>query len=110
MKNTLIRTLFVSLIVAVGATLVHAEDIRPVPTKTPAPQLQGELKQISAKVAILVTISPAGEVSTAEIRKSTDDRLNEIALESVRRWKFEPAKKDGVPVECTVVIPMIFGT
>jgi TonB family protein len=49
-----------------------------------------------AKVVVEITISPAGEVIIAE-STHRNTRLQDLALEAARRWKFQPVTVDGAP-------------
>ncbi len=39
---------------------------------------------------------------------SGDSALDQAALEAVRGWRFEPAKRNGVPVRAWAVVPVEF--
>jgi len=41
-------------------------------------------------------------------RGAGDARLDAAALESLRQWRFLPAKKDGVPVESLKYVALTF--
>jgi protein TonB len=44
-------------------------------------------------------IKPNGNTSVQLISTSGSDEVDEITLETLRRWKFVPATLDGAPVE-----------
>lgn len=48
--------------------------------------------------AIVVTIDDTGEVTEAEIVESIYPLYNQELLRYARRWKYEPARRDGRPV------------
>lgn len=61
------------------------------------------------KVMLEVQVQADGLPSKVSISKSSGyPRLDEAALDAVRRWKFVPAKRAGVPIAATVIIPMPF--
>jgi protein TonB len=41
-------------------------------------------------------------------KSSGESALDESAMEAVRTWRFEPAKRDGVPVRAWAVVPIEF--
>jgi protein TonB len=60
-------------------------------------------------VVLEVDIEPSGEVRDARVVRSAGcPELDAAALEAVRRARFEPARRGGVPVPCTVLQPVVF--
>jgi len=50
-----------------------------------------------------------GKVGALRIKKTSGYQLlDQSALEAVRKWKFEPARKMGIPVTAWVEIPIRF--
>ena len=47
-----------------------------------------------------------GEVQLAE--SSGYASLDEAALDALRRWRFQPALRDGQPIPAWVTVPVIF--
>jgi protein TonB len=41
-------------------------------------------------------------------RSSGESALDESALEAVRTWRFEPARRNGVPVRAWAIVPVEF--
>jgi periplasmic protein TonB len=41
-------------------------------------------------------------------RSSGDELLDEAAIDAVRRWRFEPARRDGAPMAAWAVVPIEF--
>ena len=61
------------------------------------------------EVWLLVTVSAGGRVEDLEVAKSSGyGALDKSALNSVRRWRFSPAQKAGVPVASRVKVPVRF--
>jgi periplasmic protein TonB len=61
------------------------------------------------RVVLRVLVNPGGRADEVQIRASSGSaRLDESALETVRRWKFIPAKQGPEPVSAWVVIPISF--
>jgi TonB family protein len=67
------------------------------------------LVQGEGEVLVRVTISERGRVAGAKIEKSNGSpAFEKAALEAVHGWVFEPAKRDGKPIACQIVIPFRF--
>ena len=61
------------------------------------------------KVLLRVYVEADGLPSKVEVRTSSGaERLDQAALEAVRRWKFVPAKQGDKAVPAYVVIPVLF--
>jgi TonB family protein len=64
---------------------------------------------LEGDVKIRATVDVDGRVVEAAVESSTaDPALADAALEAVFKWRFEPAKKMGQPVEASFVIPLRF--
>jgi protein TonB len=83
-------------------------DEAPVPLKTPPPEFPNELRNQPATVLVTVVIDESGSVLAAEVKKSTDERFNSVAVEGVKKWKFKPAKLGGKAVKVIIGIPVKF--
>jgi protein TonB len=60
-------------------------------------------------VLVAAEILPNGRVGNIKIRKSSGYAiLDQSALEGVKPWKFEPAKKSGKPFTIWVEVPIKF--
>jgi len=60
-------------------------------------------------VRLRARISPAGTVEEVGLEQSSGyPLLDRAALAGVRRWRFSPASRNGVPVPCDVSIPVAF--
>jgi len=81
--------------------LYKKAEVAPSPIKSAAPTNDG----IAGMVAVLVTIDEKGQVLEAEIKKSTDERLNNRSISAVKKWRFKPAEVNGEKVKTQVVIP-----
>lgn len=54
-------------------------------------------------------ITEQGRVEDAHVERSAGHPdLDQAALEAVRRWRFEPARRSGEPVAVVVVLPVEF--
>ncbi|MNW09047.1 Gram-negative bacterial tonB protein [compost metagenome] len=56
-----------------------------------------------------VFIDTEGKPQTIEIRQSSGyERLDQQAIESVKRWRFVPGKRNGVPEAMWNIVPINF--
>jgi protein TonB len=61
------------------------------------------------RVVLRVLVSPGGRADDVGIRSSSGySRLDEAARDTVRRWRFVPAKRGDQPVPAWVLIPISF--
>uniref|UniRef100_UPI001356C965 energy transducer TonB n=1 Tax=Pantoea sp. 18069 TaxID=2681415 RepID=UPI001356C965 len=61
------------------------------------------------KVVLRVFIDVEGKPQTIEIRQSSGyERLDQQAVESVKRWRFVPGKRNGVPEAMWNIVPINF--
>lgn len=65
--------------------------------------------KIEGKVILLVDVSEGGTVNKVAIAESSgNESLDKSALETVKNWKFTPARKNGVIVSQSVRVPITF--
>lgn len=61
------------------------------------------------RVEVEVQVQPDGLPSRVTLKRSSGfPRLDDAALEAIKRWKFIPAKRLGEPVAASVIVPMPF--
>jgi protein TonB len=65
---------------------------------------------IEGTVVLRVVVAPDGSpTSVVVLQSSGSDILDASALETVRtRWRFVPARRNGMPVEDSVQVPIRF--
>ena len=72
------------------------------------PTLSRRLRE-EGTVHLLVLVSETGDPKSVQIRKSSGfDRLDEAALNAVRRWRFVPARRGIVAIAAQVIVPINF--
>ncbi len=76
----------------------------PDPDYTDAARLQ----KVQGTVGLWVIISADGRVLEVHLRRGLGSGLDEKAIEAVRTWRFEPARKDGVPIAARVALDVEF--
>ena len=76
----------------------------------PDPEYSEEARKAKYQgtVVLYVEIGPDGRTHNIRIQRSLGLGLDEKAVEAVRTWKFEPARKDGQPVSVGVNIEVYF--
>ncbi len=64
---------------------------------------------IEGTVRLRVLVGEDGRPQDASISTSSGDAgLDQSALDAVRHWRFEPAKRDGVPLRAWCIVPITF--
>lgn len=76
----------------------------------PDPEYSEEARKAKwqGTVVLWVVIGPDGKPRDVRVQRSLGMGLDEKAIEAVRSWKFEPAKKDGQPVAVQVNVEVNF--
>ncbi len=87
-----------------------AEDLtQPMATRKvdPAYPIQLMRENVSGTVILYAVIHADGTVGDVRVLRGVDDRLDRFATEAISQWKFDPATKNGTPVdvEATFQIP-----
>ncbi len=77
----------------------------PAPNYPPLSRRMGE----EGKVILRVLVNPQGSADSVEIRTSSgSQRLDDAAVNTVKHWKFIPAKRGDTAVQSAVLVPIIF--
>ena len=77
----------------------------PAPNYPPLSRKMGE----EGKVILRVLVSAQGSAESVEIRTSSgSQRLDDAAVNTVKHWKFIPAKRGDTAVQSAVLVPIIF--
>ncbi len=77
----------------------------PAPDYPPASRELGE----QGRVLVRAMVTAEGRVGQVALRKSSGfNRLDQAALDSVRHWRFVPARRGSQPVSAWVVVPVAF--
>ena len=88
-----------------GVTSAPRPTYRPEPRYTPA----AKKAKIEGEVALSIVIDAQGNVT--EVKQTSvplGEGLDESAAATVRNWKFEPARRDGVPVAAKTLVKITF--
>jgi TonB family protein len=81
---------------------------RPIYTPDPVYPEEARKKKIHGTVVLSLTIGTDGRPHDTKIEKPLGYGLDEKALEAVRQWRFQPALKDGKPVETQTSVSLEF--
>lgn len=82
----------------------------PVPVRTVAPDVPASFSRSGSVglVTVNFVVDEKGNVQDPTIVKSSHAELEQPALTAIKKWRFKPAKKDGVAVAVHVTIPIKF--
>ncbi|HYP08272.1 MAG TPA: energy transducer TonB [Bryobacteraceae bacterium] len=86
-------------------------DVRaPRPIYKPDPRYTDEAREakISGSVLVSLVIEADGTTSDIVLKRGLHPGLDENAVAAVKTWKFEPARKNGVPVAVVANIEVHF--
>lgn len=88
---------------------VSSELSSPVATNKVDPAYPLELmrQNVGGTVILYAVIHADGTVASVRVLRSVDERLDQYASDAIAKWKFDPATKNGAPVdvEATFWIP-----
>ena len=90
---------------------IHKQfDQAPRPLRTPPPEYPAELlsQRVSGAVLLRIIVDDRGAVRESEIIKSSDPAFVQPSLAAVRKWRFDPARKDGAAVWVSIQLPLSF--
>lgn len=93
------------------ATPTAATNAAPVPIDRPAPAYPRDAlrRGESGEVLLRVEVDAGGVPSSVAIAHSSGSRsLDRAAQAAVRKWRFQPARRDGVPVAGELQVPIAF--
>ena len=65
-------------------------------------------KRIQGNVVLSVVVGPNGRVCDARIERSLYPELDDRAIETVDKWLFRPAQKDGKPIAVRISVQVQF--
>ena len=82
----------------------------PTPVYHPSPHYTREAskEKISGVVYLRIVVNDKGEVTDAKVTRGLGYGLDESAVKAVKSWKFEPARRNGIPITTAVMIEVNF--
>lgn len=84
-------------------------DQKPRALYQPMPNLTASMrKKAPGSVFVIFTVDETGKVVDPKVKTSSDPVFEAAALAAIKRWKFEPAKRNGRAVRFGYGVPMTF--
>lgn len=78
----------------------------------PGPTITDKIRKLSQRtpgtVFIIFVVNKQGKVENAKIQAGANPDFDRAALAAVKKWTFEPGKKDGKPVAFRMKVPIVF--
>src|SRR6266700_3781366 len=76
----------------------------------PEPEYSEEARKLKQQgtVVLSLIVDPQGRARDIHLVRSLGMGLDERAIEAVKKWKFEPGKKDGLPIRVQVNVEVNF--
>jgi TonB family protein len=77
---------------------------------TPDPEYSEEARKAKYQgtVILWLIVDPNGKPRDIKVARSLGMGLDEKAIEAVKSWKFDPARKDGAPVAVQINVEVNF--
>lgn len=93
-----------------GVYSVGADVSPPIPIYKPAPTYSEEAREakVQGTVEMWIVINASGTVTDCGVVKSVGHGLDENAVETIKKWKFKPAMKNGSPVPVRIMVEIAF--
>jgi len=89
----------------------HAGNVSaPVPVHKVDPKYPSTMieERIEGEVILYGVIRQNGTVDSIQLVRGIDERLNANAMNAFKEWKFEPATRDGQPVDLEAIVHIPF--
>jgi protein TonB len=93
------------------AEMVQMSDLdeKPRPLYQEMPRITQDMRgQGGGTVYVIFIVSTEGRVQDPVVQKSSNPLFNEAALSAIKRWRFEPGKRNGRPVSFRMRVPITF--
>jgi len=93
-----------------GAYHVGGGVLAPRAVYTPDPEFSEEARKAKHQgmVVLWLVVGPDGRAHDIRVQRSLGMGLDEKAIEAVERWRFEPARRDGIAVAVEVAVEVNF--
>lgn len=84
-------------------------DQRPRPTYQTSPRMTAEMRdKLPGQVQVIFVVNKSGRVEKPRVQDSSHPVFEEPALDAIRKWRFEPGKRNGEPVRFRMRVPITF--
>lgn len=95
----------VAAVPQVGPGFAVGSAVNPLPRYPTAARRRG----LEGRVVLRVFVGADGRARSVDVRSASPHPiLDEAAVETLRRWRFEPARQAGMPVAAWVDVPITF--
>jgi TonB family protein len=76
----------------------------------PDPEFSEEARKAKYQgtVVLWLVVGSDGHTQKIRVQRTLGMGLDEKAVEAIRRWRFEPARKDGIPVAVQINVEVNF--
>ena len=92
-----------------GALELNDLDKRPRVIFQPGPQLTSAIRKAGGgTVYVLFIVNQRGRVQDPIVQQSPNPILNRPALNTVKKWRFEPGERKGEAVSFRMRVPITF--
>lgn len=90
-------------------TQLPSADAAGLNNKAPVYPMLSRKRKEQGTVWLLLLVSKDGLVTELKLKKTSGfDRLDQAALQAVKKWKFQPARKQGQPIDYWYELPLKF--
>jgi protein TonB len=91
------------------STELPSADAAGLNNKAPAYPMLSRKRKEQGTVWLLLLVSKEGLVKELKLKKTSGfDRLDQAALQAVKKWQFQPARKQGQPIDYWYELPLKF--
>lgn len=91
------------------STQLPSADAAGLNNKAPVYPMLSRKRKEQGTVWLLLLVSKDGLVTELKLKKTSGfDRLDQAALQAVKKWKFQPARKEGQPIDYWYELPLKF--
>ena len=67
-----------------------------------------KLQSDNVTVQVIFVVNQQGRVEEPKVRRSNNSAFDQVAINCVKSWKFEPGKRNGEPVRFRMMAPITF--
>ena len=94
---------------AEATTQLPSADAAGLNNKAPVYPMLSRKRKEQGTVWLLLLVSKDGVVTELKLKKTSGfARLDQAALQAVKKWKFQPARKQGQPIDYWYELPLKF--
>jgi periplasmic protein TonB len=98
-----------SAVVSRSATGAPVTPPRPLQQTAPRYPESAQRAEVQGTTLVRLLVMSDGTVTNAVVQRSSGHQtLDAAALEAVKRWRFEPARRGGEPIDLEVTLPIRF--